>query len=178
MIPSTHVEERDVLQILDELVKNTSIATMIDPIVSRVEQKLIQQPDAVMAWEPIPLGLYGKELPALIRSSWVFILRAQATTGAERHPNSHQRMVSYRGSGDFQVWSGERWNTNLLVSDCEAPLENRWISIPPYTWHQAVVPNNDWVVVSFHTAAQDELIEERPKADDKEQNHQRRYMAG
>ena len=178
MIPSTHVEERDVLQILDELVKNRSITTMIDPIVRRVEQKLFQQPDAVMAWEPIPIEVYRKELPALIRSSWVFILRAQATTGAERHPNSHQRMVSYRGSGDFQVWSGDRWNTNLLVSDWEAPLETRWISIPPYTWHQAVVSENDWVVVSFHTAAQDELIEERPKADDKEQNHQRRYIAG
>jgi hypothetical protein len=57
----------------------------------------------VMAWEPIPLSIYGNALPAMIRSSWVFILRAGTNTGAERHPNSHQRMMSFEGSGDMQV---------------------------------------------------------------------------
>ena len=170
-----YVEERKVLQILDELVNDRSVTAMIDPIVSRVEQKL-HESDAPMAWEPIPLDLFGNELPTLIRSSWVFILRGQATTGAERHPNSHQRMVSYRGSGDFQVWIDDRWKSNYLVSDLEAPLLSRWISIPPYTWHQAVVREKDWVVVSFQTANQNELIEERPNPNDKKRTVQRRYL--
>jgi len=41
-------------------------------------------------------------------------------------------------------------------------LEERWISIPSNTWHQGVVSDRDWVVVSFHTVPADELIEERP----------------
>jgi hypothetical protein len=57
-------------------------------------------PEDVLAWEPIPLDLYKVPLPKAIHSSWVFILRANTVSGAERHPNSHQRMMSYRGTGD------------------------------------------------------------------------------
>ena len=112
----------------------------------------------------------------MIRSSWVFVLRAQANTGAERHPNSHQRMMSYRGSGDFQLWTGGRWRSNPLVSDSEAPIESRWVSIPPNIWHQGVVPTENWVVLSFHTVPEGELIEERPDTTDTELTHQRRYL--
>ena len=59
-----------------------------------------------MAWEPIPLTIYGGAVPDAIKSSWVFVLRASANTGAERHPNSHQRMMSFQGSGDMQVQAG------------------------------------------------------------------------
>jgi hypothetical protein len=176
MIEKTNVEERNILQILDELVNNRAVAAMIDAIIMRVEHKLGQKPDALMAWEPIPLDLYGKELPTLIRSSWMFILRGQATTGAERHPNSHQRMMSYRGTGDLQLWSDNSWHSSFLVSDLDAPLHSRWVSIPPYTWHQAVVPQQNWVVVSFHTAPQNELIEERPTPNDTKGTDQRRYL--
>ena len=114
----------------------------------------------------------------MIRSSWVFAIRAQANTGAERHPNSQQRMMSYRCSGELQIWTGERWRSNTLVSDLEAQIENRWISIPPNTWHQAVVTKENWIVVSFHTVAEGELIEERPDADNIGLTHQRKYLNG
>jgi len=39
--------------------------------------------------ESIPLDRYGTQLPQTIESSWVFVLRANVATGAERHPNSH-----------------------------------------------------------------------------------------
>ena len=56
-----------------------------------------------------------------------------------------------------------KWKSNILVSDADAPLERRWISIPTNVWHRPVIPNdNDWVVVSFHTVPAEELIEERP----------------
>jgi len=144
---SLNAHERKLLEILDDILRDSSSAAAIDSIVKRGEQKLVQRLDAVMAWEPVPLDLYRNEVPAEIRSSWVFILRSNATTGAERHPNSHQRMMSYRGSGDFQVMSGDRWESNFLVSDPGTPLQSRWISIPPDTWHQAVVPGQNWVVV-------------------------------
>ena len=55
------------------------------------------------------------------------------------------------------------WKSNVLVSDIEASLEQRWISIPQNVWHWPVVPKGaDWVVVSFHTVPAKQLIEERP----------------
>jgi hypothetical protein len=66
----------------------------IDPIVRVVEQKLSEQPGEVLAWQPIPLEFYTVKLPETIRSRWVFVLRANVATGAERHPNSHQRMMA------------------------------------------------------------------------------------
>ena len=55
-----------------------------------------------MAWEPIPLTVFGHALRREIRLAWVFVLRAGADTGAERHPNSHQRMMTFEGSGDMR----------------------------------------------------------------------------
>src|SRR5438067_11914647 len=91
-----------------------------------------------MTWEPIPLTVFGRALPTEIRYAWVFILRAGADTGAERHPNSHQRIMSFEGSGDLQTGDPGQWLSNTLISDPAAPLEQRWISIPPNVWHRRV----------------------------------------
>jgi hypothetical protein len=69
------------------------------------------------------------------------------------------------------------WESNILVSDPNAPLEHRWISIPPNVWHRPVIPKAaDWVVVSFHTVPAEELIEERPAADAAGGTKQMRYL--
>ncbi len=150
---------------LDKRLRPAEVRADIQTIVERVRIDLGQQEKAVTAWEPIPLTIFGDPLPAGIRSSWVFILREGANTGAERHPNSVQRMTSFEGTGDLQIRAGADapWQSNVLISDLEAPLERRWISIPQNVWHQPVVPEGPhWVVVSFHTVAAEELIEERP----------------
>ena len=168
-------EESRILEALDLAVRSGAIRPKIDAIVARVEQKLRERPDDVLAWEPIPLDFYTAPLLETIRSSWVFILRANTTTGAERHPNSHQRMISYRGSGDFQTRPAGEWCSHLLTSDQTAPIAKRWISIPPNVWHQGVVPGENWVVVSFQTAAERELIEERPVTEGNDAVRQRKY---
>ena len=167
-------EERSLLQRLDRILRSEQIRAQILPILERVHSELSRNQGTLMAWEPIPLTLFGGALPALIRSSWVFILRAGANTGAERHPNSHQRMMSFEGTGDLQTDAEPAggssheaadivWQSNILVSDPEAALKRRWISIPQNVWHRPVIPKaNDWVVVSFHTVQAEELIEERP----------------
>ena len=94
-------EESSILKALDLAVRSEAIRPKIDAIVTRVEQKLRESPDDVLAWEPIPLDFYTAPLLETIRSSWVFILRANTTTGAERHPNSHQRMIWYPGLRRF-----------------------------------------------------------------------------
>jgi hypothetical protein len=168
------------LERLDAILRRDAVRAQIQPIVERVRADLAQKQKSVMAWEPIPLTIFGNALPPALRSSWVFILRAGANTGAERHPNSHQRMMSFQGAGDLQVRAGleSSWQSNVLVGDPEALLERRWISIPQNVWHQPVVPKvADWVVVSFHTVPAEELIEERPDAAETGQTRQRHYLA-
>jgi hypothetical protein len=158
-------EERNRLEKLDAILRSDDLRAKIKPIVNRVCTALAQGPDALMTWEPIPLEIFAQRLPEEIRSSWVFVLRAGADTGAERHPNSHQRMMTLRGSGDMRVRDDltlSEWQSNVLVSDPQVPLERRWISIPPNVWHRPVVGEDaDWVVVSFHTVRAEELIEEK-----------------
>ena len=170
------LDERLLLEALDGRLGSQAIRAQIDPIVERVTRKLASEPTAAMAWEPIPLSVFGDALPAVIRSSWVFILRAGAITGAERHPNSHQRMMSYQATGDLQTGGEGKWQSNPLVSEPGAGIELRWISVPSNVWHQAVVADRDWVVVSFHTVQAHELIEERPAAEDSGRTYQRRYV--
>ena len=69
----------------------------------------------------------------------------------------------------------EIWCSNLLVSDPSARIKNRILSIPANIWHRALVPEENWVVVSFHTVYENELIEERLDETDAELVHQRRY---
>ena len=155
--------EKSLLEKIDGVLRLEKVRAQILPIVGRVDADLGRKPDAMMTWEPIPLTVFGNALGGAIKSSWVFVLRAGTNTGPERHPNSHQRMVSWKGSGDMQMGDLGRLQSNVLISDLAAPLEKRWISIPKNVWHQPVVANeSDWAVVSFHTVPAEELIEERP----------------
>ncbi len=170
--------ELEILKTLDAAVSKRTARAAIDPIVARVHATLDRDPAPLEAWEPVPLEAYGSGLPATIRSSWVFILRAGTTSGTERHPNSHQRMMSYRNTGDLEVMVDGRWRSNVLVSDPAVPLERRWVSIPVNVWHRPVVPPGpDWVVVSFHTVPAKELIEERPDPGDAKLTRRRLYLA-
>jgi len=169
-------KERSFLEKLDVLVAPSTVRDYLAQVVERITRRLAQETTSAMAWEPLPLEIYGSDLPPFISSSWVFVLRAAAITGAERHPNSHQRMMSLRGAGDIQTGGEGRWQSNPLVSNVDAELLRRWASIPPNVWHQAVVPSQDWSVVSFHTAAAEELIEERLDAGNAAVTYQRRYL--
>jgi hypothetical protein len=164
------------LRLLDGLLRDSAVRAAIDPVASRVVALLNADPSAPLAWESLPLSIYGNKLPTAIQSSWVFALRGNSASGAERHPNSHQRVMSYLSTGDLQIRLGDDWRSHLVTDDLQAPLLSRWASVPPNTWHQAVVCGAPWVVVSFHTVADHELIEERPLATDSELTYQQRYL--
>jgi hypothetical protein len=171
-------EERSRLEELDAVLRSGNVREQIRPVVERVRTELARQTEALMSWKPIPLSVFGRGLPPGIRSAWVFILRAGEDTGAERHPNSHQRMMSFEGGGDLQTGEPGRWQSNILISDPAAPLEQRWISIPPNVWHRPVVGRDaDWAVVSFHTVEAHELIEEKPDTSSKSGTKQMKYLA-
>lgn len=169
-------QEEMTIRILDNLLQQRFVKRKIDTIAEQVEQKLMENSQSDLAWEPVPLDAYKTRLPEMIRSSWVFVVRARVNTGAERHPNSHQFMMSYKGAGDLQIWIEEDWVPNPLVSASSAPIENRWISVPPDVWHRAIGSEENWIVVSFHTAYTDELIEERPHPGDEKRFNRRHYV--
>src|SRR4029077_495560 len=94
-------EGRSRLEALDTALRSHNVRERIRSVVVRVREQLARRKDALMSWEPFPLDVLATTPPE-IRSAWVFVLRAGADTGAERHPNSHQRMMSFEGSGDLQ----------------------------------------------------------------------------
>ena len=170
-------EERTRLESIDIVLRSDTVREQIRPIIERVRAELARKNEALMTWEPIPLTVFGGALPREIRSAWVFVLRAGADTGAERHPNSHQRMMTFEGSGDMQTEERGQWQSNVLVGDHEAPLERRWISIPQNVWHRPVVgADADWTVVSFHTVPPEELIEEKPDDSSQDGTKQMKYL--
>jgi len=164
--------EQAILEALDAAIRAPRAAAAIAAIVNQVSAELGRNPSARLAWRTVPLQIYER-LPQQIASSWVFVLRADCTSGAERHPNSIQRFMSYRGSADMQTWDGRRWVSHILAAEIRtaegsqaAPFQDRWLSIPINTWHRPVMGKGDWTVVSFHTAPDDQLIEERPADDE------------
>ena len=167
--------ERKILGALDEALRSPGAQKAIQAIVSRVVQKLADDTGAALVWESVPLAAYGGRLPEIIRSSWVFVLRKNSTSGAERHPNSRQRMISYRGRADMQTWENGAWRSNVLTADLSAPFNQRWLSIPLNVWHKPVMGAEDWVVVSFHTATDTELIEERGDPQGRGESKQETY---
>jgi hypothetical protein len=170
-------KERARLESIDATLQSENVREQIRPIVERVRAELARRKEAVMTWEPIPLAVFGRALPDEIQSSWVFVLRAGVNTGAERHPNSHQRMMCFEGRGDMQTGEPGHWQSNALVSNPDAPLEQRWISIPQNAWHRPVVGKGaDWTVVSFHTVPAEELIEEKPDDSSQDGTKQAKYL--
>ena len=168
-------EESRILEALELAVRSEAIRPKIEAIVARVEQKLRESPDDVFGLGADPPRLLHGSSPRYHPVELMFILRANTITGAERHPNSHQRMMSHRGFGDFQTRPDGDWCSHLLTSDQTAPIAERRISIPPNVWRQGVVPGQNWVVVSFQTVAEHELIEERPVREGTDAVRQRKY---
>ncbi len=170
-------EEHARLESIDAILRCETVRQQVLPIIERVHAALARKKEALMTWEPIPLTVFGGAMPPEIRSAWVFVLRAGADTGAERHPNSHQRMTTFEGSGDMRTRQPSEWKSNVLVSNPQAPLEQRWISIPQNVWHHPVVgADADWTVVSFHTVPAEELVEEKPDGSSQDGTKQMKYL--
>lgn len=170
-------KEKKFLTILDNAVHHETVLILLDNAAAEAESELENSTDSIMAWRSIPLDVYSTDLPEEVRSSWVFILRKNTVTGTERHPNSCQRMMSFRGKGDIQTKHGDEWKSHFLKNDLSLPVEERWISIPENVWHQAVTSEDNWVVVSFQTAPPEELIEERPAPGDENKFRRNKYLS-
>ena len=164
------------LPTLNDIIRRDVTAPTITETLGHLVQQL-ETSSRLMAWDVVPLSVFAGSLPESIRSCWIFVIRAGAATGAERHPNSHQRSFSLIGRGTFELRVGTRWHSYPLVSTETGDIEQRWVSIPPSTWHRLIVGPDAWGMLSFHTVAPEALIEERPVDADnlKGETHQERY---
>ena len=97
------------LERLDGLVQQAAVRRQLDSTADRLVASLATDRSSTLVWEPIDLSLNGAEAPPGIRSSWMFVLRRNTVSGAERHPNSVQRVMSYRGTADLQTRPAGRW---------------------------------------------------------------------
>jgi hypothetical protein len=156
-----NVADDPVVAALNEVVRSDSAAAIIGTTLQRVFRQL-DASAKLMAWETVSLSAFADGLPENIRSCWIFVIRAAAATGAERHPNSHQRSFSLIGGGTFELRAGTNWHSHPLKSTDRASIEQRWVSIPPSTWHRLFVGPEAWGMWSFHTVVPEALIEERP----------------
>jgi hypothetical protein len=161
--------------ILDQLstqLSNPSIVDKLNPILTRVESKLIANSDWPQAWEPLKLDLFGSDLPISIKSCWFFVLRSGVVFGAERHPNSHQRSLAFKGSALFEVFVDGVWSACPIDS-----VGTKAISIPANTWHRIKIGSSNFISLSFHTVSAKELVEETPVNNDLSVTQQRLYHA-
>jgi len=166
-----------VLTELAALLNDPLVKAELSPILARVEQALAANPLEPQSWEPVPLDVFGAAFPGSIKSCWVFILRAGAQFGAERHPNSHQRTIALRGSAVFKVLEDNTWLPCPISASGSGEAGNQSVSIPVGTWHRIGIGPENFVSFSFHTVPAHELIEETPVNDDLSVTQKRLYHA-
>ncbi len=162
---------------LSYLVNSFRQSDAIAPVLARVERALADRPNQPQAWEPLALTDLPFKVPGDIRSCWVFILRAGATFGAERHPNSHQRTVALSGDALFEILIDDSWSQWPIHATSDEKDSASAVSIPPSVWHRITIGQLNFVSMSFHTVPVEQLIEEIPVEGDLSVTTQRLYYA-
>ncbi|MGE5803246.1 MAG: cupin domain-containing protein [Gemmatimonadota bacterium] len=155
--PKTHADP--VLAQLDAAARAPVFGRRAAELVQKLQRQLNESPETPMTWEPVPLTTFDRSLPAEIGSCWVFVLRPGTALPAERHSNSHQRSLSLEGSARFELREGGRW-----VSHAIEP--GSWASAPTGTWHRWFAGSAPLALLSFHTVAAEDLLEEHPARPD------------
>ena len=152
--------EKAFLRKLEGVLESMPVQIAIDAAISEAKGQLGADRQSQAASVQVPLSECGPSLPSDIKSCRVVVLRAGREFQTERHPNSHQRVLSLEGTGKIRVFEKPTPRDVSLRSDMYGPLELRWASLSENIWHQPVSDNEDWVVLTFHTASEMELIDE------------------
>lgn len=104
---------------------------------------------------PLPEELVRGRLPTPIESAWLFVLRPRTRNPAHLHPNSTQLTAVIRGGGRY--YSGGR-AAELETFD-PARIEQTLLVFPTGTPHAFEPGDEPLLVLSFHTVAQESLVE-------------------
>jgi hypothetical protein len=116
-------------------------------------------------WSVIDIGKLPFELPEIIKSGWIFVLKKDIPSGSHYHPNSIQHMIMIEGEGESVIA-----NQSRPMIGFDAPnhqLDDIWYVIDKNIPHQFFPKKSDMVVVSFHTCSADQLEEIADKSGEK-----------
>ena len=110
-----------------------------------------------------------------VRMCRLFLLRRGARMAApERHRNSVQRLVSWRGAGRIHQGAVGEGPDDLRPREIRSPhgrtscgsatdreLCACWDIVPAGVWHfPEAAEERDWATVTFHSAGEDEIVDE------------------
>jgi oxalate decarboxylase/phosphoglucose isomerase-like protein (cupin superfamily) len=122
-----------------------------------VARRMLATSPEPFGWRFIDLG--ARKLPGGIRSGAVFVLPAGTTPPGHHHPNSIQHMRVLAGQAVVTLWSTAGTARHDPVR-YGVGAERPWLVIPRGVEHQiAVLPDGELVVLSFHTVAEEDLLE-------------------
>ena len=117
----------------------------------------IRRTSEPFVWTVLDLAALRCPVPANIRSAWIFVLARDIGSGCHFHPNSIQHMVMVEGQGRSEI-AGET-RTMTRFGGPGHSLEAQWSVIGEGVPHEFFPEQRDMVVISFHTAAAQDLEE-------------------
>lgn len=117
----------------------------------------IRHSKEAFVWSVIDLTSIATELPENIRSSWIFVLKKDISSGCHYHPNSVQHMVMIKGQGMSKV-AGE-YSKMVQFRSSNDSIADKWLVIDKGVSHEFFPEKENMVVVSFHTCDASELEE-------------------
>lgn len=133
------------------MLRRASIAETIRSL----KKELVSSPEPFV-WASLGLRAQDDTMPPEIQSAWIFALKADTWSGAHRHPNSTQHTIVLEGRGRVRIAGAE---SDLRTFDPDAPAGDLWTVIEADTPHEFYPVAGDLIVLSFHTAKPDELVE-------------------
>jgi len=128
--------------------------TFLDKIEQLSEE--INHSEEAFVWSVIDISSIAAELPEGIRSSWVFVLKKDISSGCHYHPNSVQHMVTIKGQGVSKI--AGQYSGLVQFGSNDSPA-NKWLVIDKGVPHEFFPEKENMVVVSFHTCEASELEE-------------------
>ncbi len=175
----------------DSVFVDPEVRAVLDATFAELTAELRSRPAPPYATRMVPIELFTDGLPVeaakvavgdagsqsqRVRLCRAFLLRRGARMGTpERHRNSVQRLVSYRGRGRIHQ-GGEGGGPGDLRPRAiyspgagdrgpDAPggrdIGRFWDIVPPVVWHypEAGV-DEDWATVTFHSAGETDILDE------------------
>ena len=145
------------------------VHAVLDAGFARLAAELRSRPEPPHATCTVPIELFVDDAPHDgVRLCRLFLLlRGARMAVPERHRNSVQRLVSYRGRGSIHQGvpgggPGDLRPRAICCPDADSTdLARHWDIVPAGVWHfPEAAEGEDWSTVTFHSAAEDEIVDE------------------
>ena len=110
---------------------NTAVKFLINrktflETIERLSEEINHSQEAFV-WSVIDPSFIERELPEGVRSSWIFVLKKDVSSGGHYHPNSIQHMVTIKGQGVSKV--GGEYRRMVEFGSSNDTLADKWLVI-------------------------------------------------